>query len=67
MSDRKAAAELIRDLKRKKYRMEPHTNGRVKVFVGDAYVVIPGPKHKTSARGMQNARAALKRQLRIEI
>jgi hypothetical protein len=67
MSDRKAAAELIRKLKKQKYTVVPHSDGRVRVVVDEKSVVIPGPKHITSGRAMRNAKAALKRDLGIEI
>lgn len=67
MVDSKAAAEFIRELRKKGYRPVPHNKGRFKVVVGDDEVIIPGPKQRTSGRAIHNARATLRRELNIDI
>lgn len=71
MSDSKAAAELIRQLRKmRKDGVEVvvvGANSRARVIKNGREVVIPGPKQRTSGCAIPNARAALRRELGIDI
>lgn len=71
MADNNAARDLIKELKAKGYTPAPHGANRRKVtaIVGGEKrsVVIPGPKQRTAASAILNARARLRRHLGIDI
>lgn len=67
MSDSKAAAELIRELKSKGYTVVQRGQVRRAVVVGKRLASIPGPTQKVAGRAMANVRAKLRREYGIDV